>query len=122
MINCRVELKLKLTKYCVLSASGNDNVNSNVNDDVNGNNIIFTINNTKLHVPVVILSAIHNQELSKLFSKGFDLKNQFESKTTTSEFRFCLKSNFFGVNRLFVLVHVNRDNDTKQSPPIWKQP
>ena len=55
LINCRVELKLKLTKYCVLSASGNDNVNSNVNDDVNGNNIIFTINNTKLHVPVVIL-------------------------------------------------------------------
>ena len=109
-----LELKLKSTKYCVLSASGNDNVNGNANDDVNGNNIIFTINNTKLHVPVVTLSVRHNQELSKLFSKEFDLKDQFESKTTTSELRFRLKPNFFGVNRLFVLVYLNRDNDTKQ--------
>ena len=29
--NCKVELKLKLTKYCVLSAAGNENVNNNNN-------------------------------------------------------------------------------------------
>ena len=37
LINCKVELKLKWTKYCVLSAAGND-VNNN-----DSNNIIFTI-------------------------------------------------------------------------------
>ena len=29
--NCKVELKLKWTKYCVLSAAGNENVNNNNN-------------------------------------------------------------------------------------------
>ena len=54
LINCKVELKLKLTKYCVLSASGNDNTNANPD------NIIFTIKGTKLYVPVVLLSAKDN--------------------------------------------------------------
>ena len=44
LINCKVELKLKWTKYCVLSAAGAD-VNGNDND-----NIIFTIKDTKLYV------------------------------------------------------------------------
>ena len=29
LINCKVELKLKWTNYCVLSAAGNNNVNGN---------------------------------------------------------------------------------------------
>ena len=37
LINCKVELKLKWTKYCVLSAAGADN------DNANPKNIIFTI-------------------------------------------------------------------------------
>ena len=62
-INCKVELKLKWTKYCVLSAGGNDNVNGN------SNNIIFTIKDTKLFVPVVTLLAKDNQNLSKFLRK-----------------------------------------------------
>ena len=61
LINCKVELKLKWTKCCVLSAAGNDNVNNIVS-----NNIIFTIKDTKLYVSVVTLSARDNQKLSKL--------------------------------------------------------
>ena len=61
LINCKVELKLKWTKNCVLSPAGADNVSGNVsgnvNDNVNFNNIIFTIKGTKLYVPVVTLSA-----------------------------------------------------------------
>ena len=64
LINCKVELKFKLAKYCVLSATGNDNLNNNDNDD-NGNNIIFTIKDTTLYVPVVTLSARDNKKLSK---------------------------------------------------------
>ena len=48
LINCKVELKLTWTKYCVLSVAGIDNVNSNDED----NNNIFTIKDTKLYVPV----------------------------------------------------------------------
>ena len=50
-LNCKVELKLKWTKYCVLSVEGADN------DDAYPNNIIFTIKETKLFDPVVTLSA-----------------------------------------------------------------
>ena len=70
LINCKVELKLKWTKYSVLSTAGADNTN-----DTNSNNIIFTIKDTKLYVPVVTLSARDNQKLSKRLSK--DLKDQF---------------------------------------------
>ena len=66
LINCKVELKLKWSKYCVLSAGGNDNANGN--DD----NIIFTIKDTKLYVPVVTLSARDNKKLTKLLSKRFE--------------------------------------------------
>ena len=51
LINCKVELKLRQTKYCALPAVGVDNADSNNN--VNSNNNIFTIKGTKLHVPVV---------------------------------------------------------------------
>ena len=37
LINCKIELKLKWTKYRVLSAKGNDNVK----DNDNANNVIF---------------------------------------------------------------------------------
>ena len=67
LINCKVELKLRQTKHCVLSVAGTDNANRN-NDD---NNIIFTIKDTKLFVPVFTLSAKGNQKLSKFLSEGF---------------------------------------------------
>ena len=51
LINCKVELKLKWTNYCALSAADGDNENDE-ND-----NIIFAIKNTKLYVPVVTLWA-----------------------------------------------------------------
>ena len=50
LINCKVELKLKWTKYSVFSAAGNENgINNNNN---NANNIIFTTKGTKLYVLV----------------------------------------------------------------------
>ena len=67
LINCKGELKLKWTKYCVLSAAGADNVNNR-----DSNNIIFAIKDPKLYVPTVTLSARDNQKLSKLLSKGLE--------------------------------------------------
>ena len=106
LINCKIELKLKWKKCCALSANGNDNDNAN--------NINFTIKDTKLYFPVVTLSAGDNQKLSKLLSKGFErsvywneYKTKCENKNTTNEYRYFLESNFFGFNRLFVLVYSN---------------
>ena len=99
LINGRVELKLKWTKYCVLSGAGADNVNDNVNNNFNGNNIIFTIEDTKLFVPVVTLLARENQKLSKLLSKGYEssvcwneYKTKSENKTVANEYRYFLES------------------------------
>ena len=107
LINCKVELKLKWSKHCVLSVDGADNVNGN-NDD---NNIIFSIKDTKLYVPMVPLSTRDNQKPSKLLSKGFEVsvysneyKTKSDNKITTNAFRFFLDSDFVRVNRLFVLV------------------
>ena len=57
IINCKVELRLKWKKYCVLSAAGADD------NDTNSNNIIFIMNGTKLYIPVLNLSARDNQKL-----------------------------------------------------------
>ena len=115
MINCKLELKHKWTKYCIFSAAGNDSKNANIN------NIIFTIKDTKFYVPVVTLSARDNQKLSKLFSKDFErsvywneCKTKSENINTTNEFRYILKSNFVGVNKLFVLVYANHGDNAKR--------
>ena len=68
MINCKLKLKIKWAKYCVLSADGNEYQGDNDNN-FNSNRIIFTIKDTNLYVPVVTLSAKGNQKLSKLFLK-----------------------------------------------------
>ena len=105
LISFKVELKLKWTRYCVLSHGGNDNF---INGNNNANNIIFTSKDTKLHVSVVTLSARDNQKLSKLLSKGCErsvdwneYKRRSENENTTNEFRYFLESNFVGVNIFF---------------------
>ena len=94
LIHCKVELKLKWTKYCVLSAAGNNN---EIDDDANTNRTIFTTKDQKLYVPVVTLSPRDNQKLSKLLTKGFErsiywneYKTKSDNKNTTNEFRFFL--------------------------------
>ena len=97
--------------YCVLASNGVDN------DNANSNTIIFTIKDTKLFVPVVTLSAKDNQKLSKLHSKQPERSvywNGYKTKSETNEYRYFLVSNFVRVNRLFVLIYLNRDNDVKR--------
>ena len=95
-----------------MSVAGNDNGNGD---------IIFTIKDTKLCVPVVTLSTRNSQKLTKLLSTGFkrsvywnEYKKKNENKNTTNEYRYFLESNFIGVNRLFVLVYSNEDADSKR--------
>ena len=61
LVNGKVVFKLK---NCNLAAAGVDSVNAN------DYNIMFTMKDTNLYVPVVTLSAKCNQKLLKLLSKG----------------------------------------------------
>ena len=47
-------------------------LNGTESSDADPNDIIFTIKDTKLFVPVVTLSSKDNQKLSKLLSKWFE--------------------------------------------------
>ena len=69
LINCKVELKFKWRKFCILSPASNENI---INNDDNANNIIFIIKKINLYVPAVTLSSRDNQILSKNLSKGFE--------------------------------------------------
>ena len=82
MINCKFELKLKRTNHIVFAAPGATNV------DVNSNNTIFAINDTKLYVSLIALTEKDNQNL---LTKGFEgsvywneFKTKNESKNTTN--------------------------------------
>ena len=117
LINCKIELKLKRTKYWVLSVARNENESDNNN---NANNIISTIKDTKLYVPVVTLSARYNQKLSKCLSKGSErslswneYKTKSENKNTTNNTSYFLESTCVGVNR-FVFVYTNKDGNAKR--------
>ena len=82
LINCKVKLKLKWTKYCVFSAGGTEN---DVNDNDNANNIIFIIKDAKLYVPFVTKSARDDRKLPKLLSKGFERSIYWNANKTKSE-------------------------------------
>ena len=95
-----------------MSAAGDNNT------DENPNNITFTIKDTKLYVPVVTLLAKGNQKLLIKDLKGhfigMNIKQKSKNKNTTNEYRYFLKSNFVGVNRLFVLVYSNQEANFKK--------
>ena len=55
-----------------MPVAGNGN---NINEAANVINIISTIKDTNLYVPVVILSARDNKKLSKPLIKGFERSN-----------------------------------------------
>ena len=62
LINCKVELKLEWTNYCVLSVAGAANINAICN------NITFTIKDTKLYLRRNIVTK-NNPNLSKFLSE-----------------------------------------------------
>ena len=66
LINCKVKLKLKWTKYCVLAAAGDDNTNDNPND------IIYTVKDTYISLP-----SLYQQKKTKNYQNFLakDLKD-----------------------------------------------
>ena len=60
-------------------------------------------------------------KIIKLLSKGFErsvywneYKIKSDYKNTTNEYRYFLETNFVGVNRLFVLIYTNEDDNSNR--------
>ena len=88
--------------HCFLSVFYNDNV------DANSSNIIFTIKNTNY----TSLQSLYQQKTVKNKYLN-ECKTRSKNKDTLDKYRYFLKSNFVGVNRLFVLIYSNKDNNGK---------
>ena len=119
LINCKIRLELNWNNNCVMygadAYAGGDNVNNR--------ETTFKITSTKLYVPIVTLSTKDNVDLTKHLSEGFkrsvywsEYKSTIETKEadTNNCKRFPLDSSFQVVNRLFVLVFNDVNNDAKK--------
>ena len=104
LINCKIKINLTWKKECVLSTGIGE--------------AVFIINNTKLYVPVVILSKEDNIDFIEQQNKGFQRSiywNEYKTKEINEDadanvFKYInLDPSFQGVNRLFVMVY-NRAN------------
>ena len=118
LINCKIKLNLIWKKECVLSTD-NDVAAPNMD-----NNPVFIINDTKLYVPVVILSKEDNKDFIEQQNKGFQRSiywNEYKTKgqdevANANAFKYIsLDPSFQGVNRLFVMAYdnVNANRSTR---------
>ena len=105
LISYEISLRLKWSKDCILVA-----------DTAANQNPIFKIIDTKLYVPVVVLSTQDNIKLAKQLESGFKRTiaidwNKYLSKTSSKErnsfLDFLIDATFQGLNRLFVLSFKN---------------
>ena len=98
--NCEISIRLKWSKNCILVAGTAGNQNQR-----------FQINDTKIYVPVVILSTQENIKLLKQLESSFKrtinwikylpkITNQVQNRYLD----FLIDPNFQGVNRLFVII------------------
>ena len=109
LVNCKVDLELTWTKYCIMSTFLG----------VAADNTAFKITDTKLHVPIVTLSTKDNN-LTKQLNDGFKRTvhwNEYKAvpdATATAAadpYIKTLDSSFRGVNRLFALGFARGNND-----------
>ena len=108
LIICEVELTLSWTKVYIL-VEHNNNITS----------IVFKVTNTKLYVLVVTLSINDNIKFLENIKQGFKRTvswNKYRSEITTqpknNKLDYTVDPTFKNINRLFVLLFKNGDNDS----------
>ena len=106
--NCEINLILTWSQSCVI-----------VSANVANQNAAFAISYTKLYVSVVTLSTQDNSKLLQQMKSGFKRVitwNKYLSKpellARNTNFNHLAKSNFQGVNRIFVLAFENNTQRT----------
>ena len=122
LINCEVSLILTWYKKCVITSKatrkevGGDNPVDEINYPTGAT---FKINDTKLYVPVVTLSAQDDNKLLEQLKAGFKRtikRNKYRSKITnqakTDNLSYLIDPAFTKVNKLFVLSFKNEEDKT----------
>ena len=100
LINCEIELDLKWTKNCV-----------SIEEDNHITVVSFMITNTKLCVPVVILSINDNIKFLENTKQGF--KRTTQPKNNNLD--YLIGPTFRNINRLFVISFKKVDGDPTRS-------
>ena len=119
LINCKVELSLKLYERCLLTAA---------------NTATFRITDAKLYVPIVTLSIEDNSKLTKLLNEGFKRPiywNEYKvdpykvielpAVNDVKYIRELLDSSCQGAKRLFVLAYNNTAGNNQVSVDSYKK-
>ena len=108
LINCEVNLTLTWSSTCVL-------ISTNIQNQA----AIFTIDDTKLYVPVVTLSTQENTKFLQQLKSGFKRVinwNKYLSKpellAPNPNLNHLVEPSFQGINRLFVLAFENDNHRT----------
>ena len=97
LINCEINLDLHLPKNCIIAVT-------NVADQV----ITLSITDTKLYVPVVVLSTQDNEKLFEQLKSDFKrTKSKKSIKRPNQYLDYFFDLSFQWVNRLFVLSFEN---------------
>ena len=112
LINCEIELDLKLSKNCVLIEEDNHIIG-----------VSFIITSTKLYVPVVTLSINDNIKFLENIKQGFKktvswnkYRSEITAQTENNSLDYLIDLTFRNINRLFVLSFQNgNDNPTMNS-------
>ena len=112
LINCEVELILTWSKNCALAdmTAKNPRNNNDLPEVVPPTGLEFQIKETKMYVPVVILSKENDIKLLEQLRLGFKrtikwnkYRSQMSIQNNNNNLNYLIDPTFTKVNRLFVL-------------------
>ena len=124
LINCEVNPILTWSENCVIrnKAYRKANAKTVIVRISNPTNATFKIEDTKLHVPVVILSITDDDIFLKQLKSEFNrtikwnkYRSEMTNQTKTNHLNHLIDPTFIKVNRLFVLSFKNEEDRTSFS-------
>ena len=128
LVNCEVSLASSWSANCVITSLEKRLVtvaqqggNPAVYDD-SPTNAVFKIEDFKLYIPVVTLSAANDNKLLEQLKTGFKssikwnkYRSEMFNQTKNNKLNYLIDPTFTNVNRLFVLSFENEDDKTSFS-------
>ena len=120
LVNCEVSLALTWSAACVItSIETRILVGGQLNRDDSPTGATFKITDTKLYVPVVILSAENDNKPLEQLKIGFKrrikwnkYRSEMSNQARNNKLNYLIDPTFTNVNRLFVLSYENETDRT----------
>ena len=126
LINCEVSLALSWSENCVITSLEKELVTAAQGDnpavyDDSPESAAFKLEDCKLYVPVVTLSA-EDDKVTNRIKTGFKrtikwnkYRSEMSNQTKNNNLNYLIDTTFTNVNRLFVLTFENEDDRTSFS-------